>query len=355
MKPAVWPRDERGEAKLLQVDPGAGTVSDRRLLELPSLLRAEDVLVVNDAGTLPASLAGVTSLGQVEVRLAGRGGTDRDWTAVLFGAGSWRQRTEDRAAPPELTAGEVIGFGHALKAEVRGVSPLSPRLVELRFNREGASLWSALYRQGRPVQYSHLCGPLALWHVQTAYGSRPWAVEMPSAGRPLGVALLGQLRRRGVRIATVTHAAGLSSTGDPGLDACLPLPERFEVPPATAEVVDAARRATGRVVAVGTSVVRALEASAARDGRVRPGLGVAALHISAGFEPRAVNGLLTGVHEPGTSHFDMLRAFAPEPLLAEARGRAEGWGYLGHEFGDLSLILAAEGRRSPPSAQPGPS
>ena len=341
MKPAVWPREKPGEARLLQVDPGAGTVSDRRLSDLPNLLRAHDLLVVNDAGTLPASLVAVTSRGRVEVRLAGPGETDRDWTAVLFGAGSWRQRTEDRPLPPALAPGEVIRFGDALCAEVRSVSETSPRLVELRFDREGASLWSALYRHGRPVQYSHLCGPLALWHVQTAFGSRPWAVEMPSAGRPLGIALLGQLRRRGVSIASVTHAAGLSSTGDPVLDAGLPLPERFEVPPATVEAVEVARRAAGRVVAVGTSVVRALEASAASDGRVRAGRGVATLRLAAGSVPRAVDGLLTGVHEPGTSHFDMLRAFAPEPLLQEARARAEAWGYLEHEFGDLSLILAA--------------
>jgi len=277
----------------------------------------------------------------VEARLAGPGETDRDWTAVIFGAGSWRQRTEDRPPPPALTAGDVIRFGDELSAEVRGVSPVSPRLVDLRFAEQGASLWSALYRQGRPVQYSYLCGPLALWHVQTAYGSRPWAVEMPSAGRPLGVALMGQLLRRGVRLATVTHAAGLSSSGDPGLDAQLPLPERFEVPPSTVEAIQAARRAAGRVVAVGTSVVRALEASAANDGDVRAGRAVAALRISAGFEPRVVDGLLTGVHEPGTSHFELLRAFALGPLLDEALGRAEAWGYLGHEFGDLSLILAA--------------
>ncbi len=338
MKPAVWPRDE---ARLLQVDPVARTVSDRRLPDLPSLLRANDVLVVNDAATLPASLSGSTRLGPVEARLAGPGETDRDWTAVIFGAGSWRQRTEDRPPPPALTAGDVIRFGDELSAEVRGVSPVSPRLVDLRFAEQGASLWSALYRQGRPVQYSYLCGPLALWHVQTAYGSRPWAVEMPSAGRPLGVALMGQLLRRGVRLATVTHAAGLSSSGDPGLDAQLPLPERFEVPPSTVEAIQAARRAAGRVVAVGTSVVRALEASAANDGDVRAGRAVAALRISAGFEPRVVDGLLTGVHEPGTSHFELLRAFAPGPLLDEALGRAEAWGYLGHEFGDLSLILAA--------------
>ncbi len=336
MKPAVWPRDE---ARLLQVDPMARTVADRRLPDLPSLLRANDVLVVNDAATLPASLSGSTRRGPVEARLAGPGETDRDWTAVLFGAGSWRQRTEDRPPPPELSPGEWIRFGDELSAEVRGVSPVSPRLVDLRFAEGGEALWSALYRQGRPVQYSYLCGPLALWHVQTAYGSRPWAVEMPSAGRPLGVALLGQLRRRGVGIATVTHAAGLSSSGDPGLDARLPLPERFEVPPSTVEAIHAARGAAGRVLAVGTSVVRALEAGATHDGHVRSGRGVAALRISAGFEPRVVDGLLTGVHEPGTSHFELLKAFAAEPLLEEARARAEAWGYLGHEFGDLSLIL----------------
>jgi S-adenosylmethionine:tRNA ribosyltransferase-isomerase len=192
------------------------------------------------------------------------------------------------------------------------------------------------------VQYSHLCGPLALWHVQTAYGSRPWAVEMPSAGWMLTSRSLRALRRRGIGVAPVTHAAGLSSTGDALLDALLPLPERFDIPPATVREIDNTRKRGGRIVAVGTSVVRAIEGGAAMNGgRLRAGLGVTNLRVGPGFVPRLVDGVLSGMHEPGTSHFQLLGAFAPTTLLEAAYHHAEAIGYLGHEFGDTSLVLAA--------------
>ncbi len=190
------------------------------------------------------------------------------------------------------------------------------------------------------MQYSHLAGPLALWHVQTPFGSRPWAVEAPSAGRALTVTLLQDLRRRGVRLERVTHAAGLSATGDPAIDAALPLPERYEVPPATVEAVEETRARHGRVVAVGTTVVRALEGAAARNaGRLRAGSGVTDLRLGPEDRPRIVDGLLTGLHEPGTSHFALATAFAPRSLLESAFRHAEELGYLGHEFGDSSLLL----------------
>ena len=342
MNAAVWPRDGGGETRLLHVDPDAGTFADRRAADLPSLLRPGDLLVVNDAGTLPASFSAATRAGPVEVRLAAQGRTPADWTAVLFGPGSWRQRTEDRPAPPELRPGDALDLGPGLGAVVRRVSAVSPRLVDLRFDAAGPALWPALFRAGRPVQYSHLCGPLALWHVQTPYGSRPWAVEAPSAGRPLSVGLLQALRRRGVRLARVTHAAGLSSTGDPRLDALLPLPERYDVPVSTADAVGEARAAGARVLAVGTTVVRALEgAVTANDGHLGPGEGVTGLRIGPGFRPAVVHGLLTGLHEPGTSHFDLVSVFAEPALLRAAYRHAEARGYLGHELGDSSLLLPA--------------
>jgi S-adenosylmethionine:tRNA ribosyltransferase-isomerase len=208
------------------------------------------------------------------------------------------------------------------------------------FDAQGAALWSALYRAGRPVQYSYTAGPLALWHVQTVYGARPWAVEAPSAGLPLTWNLLLALRRRGVRLASLTHAAGLSSTGDAALDAALPRPERSDIPAATVEAVEATRAAGGRVVAVGTTVVRALEGRAVQHGgRLVPGEGTTDLLLGPGFVPRVVHGLLTGVHEPGSSHHALLQSFAPLPLLKEAAGHAEARGYLGHEFGDSCLLL----------------
>jgi S-adenosylmethionine:tRNA ribosyltransferase-isomerase len=270
----------------------------------------------------------------------GRGGDPSDWRAVLFGAGDWRARTEDRPPPPVLQIGDALHFGGDLAARVRAISPDSPRLIDLSFGGEDAAFWQTLYRHGRPIQYSYLRGPLALWHVQTAYGARPWAFELPSAGRPLTWGLLESLRHRGVSLTRITHAAGLSSTGDAALDALLPLDERFEVSAEASEVVRRARRAGGRVIAVGTTVVRALEAAAAaHGGLLEPAAGVTRLRIGPGFRPHVVDGLLTGMHEPDSSHFALLAAFAPPDLLRAAHAHAEAAAYLAHEFGDSSLVL----------------
>jgi S-adenosylmethionine:tRNA ribosyltransferase-isomerase len=335
--PAPWPREEREATRLLVVDPAAGRLADARVGDLPRLLRAGDLLVVNDAATLPASVAARTPGGlPFEVRLAAAEG--EAWWAVAFGEGDWRQRTEDRPAPPPLDRGARLTLGRSLPAVVDGVSPVSPRLVRLRFDSDPDTVWAALYRDGRPVQYSYLQAPLALWQVQTPYATRPWSVEMPSAGWALSARLRDELRARGVRVAWLTHAAGLSSTGEPALDAALPLPERYEIPAETVDAVRAARASSSRVLAAGTTVVRALE-SAAEDGTLRGGRGVAASRIGAAHRPRVVDGLLTGIHEKGTSHFELLAAFAPAALLDEALGHAEAAGYLAHEFGDAMLVL----------------
>jgi S-adenosylmethionine:tRNA ribosyltransferase-isomerase len=353
LAPAVWPAEDPAFARLLVLDPARGTLEDALVGDLESLLRPFDLLVLNDAATLPASLAGWSPRGPIELRLAGPPNDDR-WPAVLFGAGSWRERTENRRPPPSFEMGDRIrleapGPEAGLAAEIVSVSALSPRLVELRFDREGASLWRALFRLGRPVQYSYLRAPLPLWHVQTAFAARPLAAEMPSAGRVLRLPLLRALRRNGVVVTTVTHAAGLSSTGDPALDAALPLPELSLVPEATVAAVETARERGGRVVAVGTSVVRALE-GAATDGRLHSGANRTDLRIGPSYRPRVVSGLLTGLHEPGESHFELLQAFAPRPLLDRALAHARAAGYLGHEFGDSSLILPGASQRGASSS-----
>jgi len=328
----------RDDARLLVLEARNGRLHDRAVGDLPELLAPGDLLVLNDAATLPASLRGVTGAGdQVELRLAGPPTGDR-WPAVLFGAGDWRTRTEDRAAPPAVAPGERLRFGE-LVAEVVAVALLSPRLVEVRFDRAGDALWSALYQVGRPVQYAYHDRDLALWTVQTAYAGRPWAVEMPSAGRPLGWRVLGALRRRGIELAWLTHAAGLSSTGDPVLDAALPLPEQYDIPERTAQAVTRARSEGRRVLAVGTTVVRALEGAARQPGGLRAGPGTTALVITEHMRPRVVDGLVTGIHAPGESHYRLLGAFAPAAALAAASRHADRRGYRPHELGDLALVV----------------
>jgi S-adenosylmethionine:tRNA ribosyltransferase-isomerase len=338
--PASWPRDEPLDERLLVLDPRAGDWLDARVRDLPRHLSAGDLLVVNDAATVPASLPAVTRRAEpVEIRLAAHLGDDR-WRAVLFGAGDWHTRTENRAPPPPVARGERLHVAPELDLLVEDVDPVRPRLLVVRFLLRGAALWAALYRHGHPVQYAHVDRALDLWHVQTPFASRPWAVEMPSAGRPLTWALLGELRARGVHLAALTHAAGLSSTGDAAIDAVLPLPERFDVPAAAVRAIAETRLAGRRVVAAGTTVVRALEGNARlHGGELVAGEGTTDLRIDACFRPRVVDGLLTGLHELGSSHRELMQAFAPEPLLARAWAHAEQRGYLDHEFGDACLVL----------------
>jgi S-adenosylmethionine:tRNA ribosyltransferase-isomerase len=338
MRPArTYPR-RRDDVRLLVIDPAAATFRAARTLDLPALLAPGDLLVVNDAATLPGSLRGRDQAGrELEARLLSAQSGGR-FAAVLFGAGDWRARTEDRPPPAALAVGARLAFG-ALAAEVVAVSPLSPRLVGLRFDAEGAALWRGLYREGRPVQYSYLAHELPLWAVQTVYAARPWAFEMPSAGRPLSWEILLALRERGVRWAPLTHAAGLSATGDPALDAALPLAERFEIPAETAAAVNDTRARGGRVVAVGTTVVRALEGAAVHTGAVRAGPGETDLRITPSFRLRVTSGILSGAHGAGESHAALLAAFTGPPLLAAAIEHAERQGFVTHELGDAMLVL----------------
>jgi S-adenosylmethionine:tRNA ribosyltransferase-isomerase len=304
---------------------------------LPELLRAGDLVVVNDAATLPASLPGTTAGGAVfELRLSGPVEANR-LHGVLLGPGDHRTRTEHRPAPPKLAVGASVRIGGAIEAIV---SRASGRGVELTTRLASDELWAALYAAGAPVQYAHRPELLPLYAVQTAYAARPWAVEMPSAGRPLTWDVIFGLRRAGIEIATLTHAAGLSSTGDDALDRALPWPERYEIPRRTAIAIGTAHARGGRVIAVGTTVVRALEA-AAQDGggELAAGSGVATLRLDPGYRPRIADGLVSGLHAPGESHFELLRAFAPRERLERALILASTHGLSGHELGDASLIL----------------
>jgi S-adenosylmethionine:tRNA ribosyltransferase-isomerase len=345
MKNADAPRPDPRRERLLTLDPtGEGSFAECTVANLPRHLKQGDVLVVNDAAALPASLTVCLERRRdgnaLELRLAGTGGSDHEWWAVLFGEGSWQMPTENRPAPPSVRVGDTLRVHDDVAARVEEVSPLSPRLLRVRFNHTEAAFYDDLYRHGRPVQYSYLRDDLPLWEVQTPYSARPWAMEMPSAGRPLTWDLLLALRGIGVRVARLTHAAGLSSTGDASLDARLPLPERYEIPEATVRAIELARKAGGRVIAAGTTSVRALEGDAtAHNGRVTAGTGITDLVLGPDHRLQIVDGLLTGIHEPGTSHFALMRAFAPTPLLENALRHAETHGFRQHEFGDSVLVL----------------
>ncbi|MEO7190354.1 MAG: S-adenosylmethionine:tRNA ribosyltransferase-isomerase [Vicinamibacterales bacterium] len=337
------PIQRPASAKLLVID-GNGHLTHAPRQRLLDFLRPGDLLIANDAATVPASLSGQhrPSGMKVEVRLAGRlfparePSADSRFAAVIFGEGDYRTPTEHRPLPPSVTAGDRLDLGplEAIVSNLLG----HPRLASLSFTGSIDAMWAGIARHGRPVQYAHVPTPLALWDVWTILAGRPVAFEPPSAGFVLDWRMLSELRQRHIGFATLTHAAGLSSTGDIELDRRLPLDEPYEIPDGTARRIAETRARGGRIVAVGTTVVRALEAAATRDGHIVAGGGVATQRITAGTRLRVIDALISGTHAPGTSHYDLLRAFADEATLARADQELDAQEYRTHEFGDSVLI-----------------
>jgi S-adenosylmethionine:tRNA ribosyltransferase-isomerase len=350
MKAATLAVQRPRDARLLVVD-GAGRIAHRARSELAELLEPGDLVVANDAATLPASLVGthLASGAAIEVRLAGRGSLDdadaaSTFIAIVFGAGDFRTRTEDRPAPPPLASGDALALGPLLAAVERLVD--HPRLVEIRFEGDGDTVRAGIARHGRPVQYAHLAAPLDVWDVWTRIAAEPVAFEAPSAGFVLDWRLLDRLAARGIGFATLTHAAGLSSTGDAALDARLPFDEPYRLPASTVAAIVDARRRGDRIVALGTTVARALEHAAARPGGLRSGPGLATNRLGAATRPAVVDVLISGTHEPGSSHHQLLRAFVDDTTLTRIDATLESARYLTHEFGDSVLVERAPQPRS---------
>jgi len=309
---------------------------------LIDLLRPGDIVVANDAATLPASLHGFhTPTGEpIEIRLAGwQSGSWHNpslFAAVVFGAGNYHIRTEDRPLPPPMFPGDSIALG-PLTATIANLLG-HPRLVSIRFNGTADAIWHGLASHGRPIQYAHITKPLALWDVWTPAAAVPAAFEPPSASFVLSWTMLAEMRSRTIDFATITHAAGISSTGDEGLDRRLPLDEPYEIPTMTAEAIARARTRGGRVVAIGTTVVRALEHAALGNGNVQAGNGIATGRITGATTLAVADAIVSGVHEPGTSHYDLLRAFSNDSTLARATQELIAATYRTHEFGDSIMI-----------------
>ena len=333
--PEPRPRARRDDARIVVVDGDARTVVCRPFDALPSLLSPGDLLVVNDAGTLPAALFGRADGRDVELRI--RRKLDRHrFEVCLFGAGDHRTRTEDRLRP-NVRVGTEIAFGRERLLAV--VLEVLPHGAIVRFDAHGADLVLAIHAVGVPVQYAHVPERLATWDVQTAYAGRPWASEMPSAGRPLSTAILLALVARGVGLAALTHAAGLSSIGDPVADAEAPPAERYALPARTVALVNETKRRGRRVIALGTTVTRALEGCVAHHGRLVAGEGETDLALGPESALAVVDGLVSGLHEPGTSHLALVSAFVDAALLARAWELAGALGLGSHELGDGMLVL----------------
>jgi S-adenosylmethionine:tRNA ribosyltransferase-isomerase len=328
---------KRRSAKLLLAN-SAGGLRNLPRAALASLFDPGDLVVANDAATLPASLTGVhcASGNAIEIRLATweSVGDPTRFTAIAFRGGDHRTPTEERMAA-SLAPDDRLALG-PIFAVVEHC--LASRLYKLRFLGDRTRILAGLARHARPIQYAHVPEALALRDVWTQIAADPIALEPPSAGFALNWRVQATWRERGIGFATLTHAAGLSSTGDPALDQRLPFDEPFRIGERTAAAIAQAKARQRRVVAIGTTVVRALESAAAEDGRVRAGEGVARGRIGRKTPLRVVDTLLTGVHQPGDSHFELLRAFADDAALEGIAATLCASGYRSHEFGDSLLI-----------------
>ncbi|MEV6841190.1 S-adenosylmethionine:tRNA ribosyltransferase-isomerase [Streptomyces sp. NPDC051133] len=304
--------------------------------ELPGLLRAGDLLVVNTSATLAAAVDGSIAHARVVVHFSTRGDDGR-WAVELRdpdGGGT----TRARAGGPAGVEVEVPGGGRLVLEE-----PLSGRGERLWWARAaGARVLDVLREHGRPIRYSYTerDQPLSAYQTVFALPSPDGAgsAEMPSAARPFTARLVTELVSRGVQFAPVTLHTGVASAEahEP------PYPERFAVPEASARLINAARAGAGRIVAVGTTAVRAVESAAGPDGVVRAAGGWTDLVVTPERGVRVVDGLLTGLHEPEASHLLMLEAVAGRAAVARAYEEALGGRYLWHEFGDVHLILPEE-------------
>ena len=315
--------------------------SDNRLThacfcELGSFLRAGDLLVVNTSATLPAALPAELDGEEVDLHLstpadtaraAGERGPARtDWVVEL--------RTTDRRPLHAPHAGETLRLPGGATAELLAPYLGSSRLSVARLSL-GEPVEEYLARHGHPIRYRHSPDERPIADYQTVFARDPGSAEMPSAARPFTGELVAELVARGVLFAPITLHCGVSSLEE-GEN---PYPERFKVPAETAWLANSVRTRGGRVIAVGTTVVRALETVATPDGVVEPRSGVTNLTVTPERGLRAVDGLITGWHEPESSHLRLLEAAAGPDLLRRSCEAAYAGGYRFHEFGDSHLIL----------------
>jgi S-adenosylmethionine:tRNA ribosyltransferase-isomerase len=318
----------RDHVRLMVATRHDGRIVHARFDDLPSFLDPGDLVIVNVSATLPAALAATREDGtSLELHLsspAPRGAAD-DWVVELRREGL-RFSGVASGGRLDLPAG----------GRVRILAPYASgrRLWLARLDVPG-TVESYLGQHGRPIRYGYVPDEWPLAAYQNVYALEPGSAEMPSAGRPFTAELVTRLVAHGIVVAPVTLHTGVSSPErhEP------PYPERYRVPPETARLVNAVHGWGGRVVAVGTTVVRALETAADRAGTVAPGDGWTNLVVNPERGLWAVDGVLTGWHEPAASHLQLLQAAAGKELLEQCYREALERSYLWHEFGDSHLVL----------------
>ncbi|WP_421382272.1 S-adenosylmethionine:tRNA ribosyltransferase-isomerase [Bacillus salacetis] len=301
-------------------------VHHERFSSLPDFLEEGDLLIFNNSRTIPAVLKAAACNREVEIRLS-RQLDDNRWEALIWGG--------------LFPACDELHLPNGVKAVIHGNGNEKP-LVTLQFSLGGVELMDYIYKHGEPIRYEYIDSAWTLDAYQTAYASVPGSVEMASAGRAFSWKMFETLKAKGIKTAFLTLHTGLSYYGNDRWPNPNKHPEAFHIPQETAELINSARKANGRVIAVGTTVVRALETAADENGYINETEGITNLYIKNDHQLKAVDGLVTGLHEPEATHLEMLSAFTYEHQLFEAYREALKRGYLWHEFGDMNLIFRTE-------------
>jgi len=327
---ASHPPEKRGlrrdHVRMMVLDRTTGEITHDRFFHLDKYLESGDLVILNNSRTIPAVLHAewlrntVQLAPEVEVRLARRRSEDI-WDALIV-------------ANPVKT-GDIFHLSPELSATVIGEKENSP-LKHIQFTKKGTELFNVIYALGEPVRYEYIDQPWNLDYYQTVFASRPGSVEMPSAGRAFSWELLFKLMRMDIKVDFIQLHTGLSYFLD---DQWIQTPEdneeEYHISDRTMARIIETKASGKRVIAVGTTVVRALE-TAAINGALS---GVTNLYIDQQFPLKIADGIITGLHEPKASHLDMLSAFVSERHLLRAYNQAIDTGYLWHEFGDMNLII----------------
>ena len=320
----------RDAVRMLVATKSDGSLVHSHFSELPRFLSEGDLVVVNTSGTLAAELSGTAPDGsEVQVHLS-----------TQLPAGLWTLEVrKDGRALLDAEPGTIVrlpdgGRATLLSAYSPGPGGIGVRLWISRLEMP-ERLHSYLARYGRPIRYGYVQGSYPISAYQNVYVTEPGSAEMPSAGRPFTPEVITRLVAKGVGIAPLLLHTGVASleANEP------PYAEYFKVSLPTAHRNNDTRRRGGRVVAIGTTVVRALESVVDEHGHVHPSEGWTETVVSPERPVRSIDGFLTGWHEPEASHLAMLEAIAGRPLLESSYAAALEEGYLWHEFGDVHLIL----------------
>lgn len=327
---ASMPPERRGirrdHVKLMVQDRKTGQTEHNRFFNLDQYLKIGDVLILNSSRTVPSKLRSKllrdskVYQNEVEIRLARRK-NEQIWEALVI--------CED------IAKGDQLLFSEKLSGKVLNAPNNSP-FITIKFSVKGSALYEEIYPIGEPVRYEYINSPWELDYYQTVFVTHPGSVEMPSAGRAFSWELLFKLQKKGVKIVFIQLHTGLSYLLDDKWDhSPTENYEEYQIPQEAWEDILQAKMEGQRVIAVGTTVVRAIETAAAT-GELA---GWTNLYVRKNYGLKIADGIITGMHEPEASHLDMLTAFVNQNDLITAYQEAVEKGYLWHEFGDMNLIL----------------